>query len=82
MQPNVTHVPAMQANVEAVSRIIGELTETYYSMREQLLEARKVSPLGDRREHAVRCERCSADTWAIEPLCENCFAKLDDPTIR
>lgn len=33
---------------------------------------RYTSPLGDRRERAVRCRRCSSSTWALDGLCDPC----------
>ena len=42
---------------------------------------RNVSPLGDRRENAVPCHLCRRPTWAIDGVCEDCWAKLDDPSV-
>ena len=30
------------------------------------------TPAGDRRERAVRCTRCGADTWALDGRCDRC----------
>jgi uncharacterized OB-fold protein len=38
---------------------------------------RKTSPLGDKREHAVRCESCGINTYNLHRVCDRCLNKQE-----
>jgi len=38
----------------------------------------QLSPLGDRRERAVPCQRCRRSTWNIVAVCDSCLAKAKE----
>lgn len=40
---------------------------------------RYTSPLGDRRERPVPCQRCGQPTWTLDAVCERCCGPAPEP---
>jgi hypothetical protein len=80
LELNVTHAEALRRYLAALDKAIGDLTETRYAIWQNLMDARNVSALGDRRERSVCCSHCrKPGVLAIDGICESCWLKLDAP---